>query len=340
MIPWDNSLDHWISNLDLYIPYNRNYLDSFKKILEPFNREDIAAGVQKHCEDLIVAYVKYWLKKLGKRTPQDICLAGGLFANVKINQCISEIKGIRNIFVFPNMGDGGLPVGGVCYQNFIQTGNTKINFSNIYLGMEYNNDEILKILKVKDTELTYKKMKNRPNEIFEMLDSSKVVGYFDGRMEFGPRALGSRSILANARDKKINDQLNKRLERTEFMPFAPVTPEDFASESYINWNPEHIASCFMTRTYKCQLSFRKKHPAVVHVDGTARPQIIKKKHNPRYYDVIKNYCVRSNEKALINTSFNAHEQPIILTPDLAIKSLLQNRIDILVLSDYVVCKKH
>jgi carbamoyltransferase len=166
-----------------------------------------------------------------------------------------------------------------------------------------------------------------------------VVGYFDGRMEYGPRALGSRSILVNARNKSINSQLNKRLERTEFMPFAPVTPEYLAAESYINWKPDHISSYFMTRTYKCKPSFIKTHPAVIHIDGTARPQIIKKNHNPRYYEIIKNYCVRSKEKCLINTSFNAHEQPIISTPDLAIKSLLQNRIDILILSDYVVTKR-
>ena len=92
----------------------------------------------------------------------------------------------------------------------------------------------------------------------------------------------------------------------------------------------------MTRTYKCQSTFIKKHPAVVHVDGTARPQIIKREHNQRYYDVIKTYCDRNNERALINTSFNVHEQPIIISPDLAIRGLLQNRIDILILSDYII----
>ena len=285
-------------------------------------------------------YIKYWLKKLGKNDSQDICLAGGLFANVKINQRISEIKGIRNIFVFPNMGDGGLTVGGACYQNFINNGQAKINFPTVYLGREYKDEEILKFLNSHKDKLTFRKMKNRSNEISEILEDNKVIGYFDGRMEFGPRALGSRSILVNARDKSINNNLNKRLERTEFMPFAPVTPEDLASACYVDWKPEHIASHFMTRTYKCHDSFVKKHPAVVHVDGTARPQIIKKEHNQRYYDVIKTYCERNNEMALVNTSFNVHEQPIILSPDLAIKGLLQNRIDILVLSDFIVFKKH
>ena len=155
-------------------------------------------------------------------------------------------------------------------------------------------------------------------------------------MEFGPRALGSRSILVNAKNKNINEILNKRLERTEFMPFAPVTPVDFAEECYVGWNKNQLASFFMTRTYDCKFEFKKKHPAVVHVDGTARPQIIKPEHNKYYYDLIKTYCVRNGEKALINTSFNAHEQPIIISPDLAIKCLIENRIDILVLSNYIV----
>ena len=182
-------------------------------------------------------------------------------------------------------------------------------------------------------------MQDRSSEISKELEEGKVVGYFDGRMEFGPRALGARSILVNARKKSINDDLNNRLERTEFMPFAPVTPEEFASESYENWSSDHVASHFMTRTYNCKIDFILKHPAVVHIDGTARPQIIKAKHNQRYYDVIKKYCDRNNEKALINTSFNAHEQPIVISPDLAINCLLENRIDILVLSDYIVRRK-
>ena len=101
MVSWDSFSGQWITNLNLYAPHKINNLNSFKKILNPFSKEDIAAGVQKHCENLIISYVKHWLKKLGKDSLQNICLAGGLFANVKINQCISEIEGIKNIFVFP-----------------------------------------------------------------------------------------------------------------------------------------------------------------------------------------------------------------------------------------------
>ena len=339
MVSWNKILGHWSTNLNLYSPHNINDLKSFKNKLNKFKKEDIAAGVQKHCEDLIVKYIKHWLKKINKKDPINICLAGGLFANVKINQNISEIKGIKNIFVFPNMGDGGLTVGGACYQNYLKTNKVKVDFSTVYLGDEFNNEQILNFLNNEKEKISFNKMQDRSNEISKVLEEGKVVGYFDGRMEFGPRALGARSILVNARKKSINDDLNNRLERTEFMPFAPVTPEKFASEAYEDWKPEHVASHFMTRTYNCKTDFILKHPAVVHIDGTARPQIIKAEHNQRYYDVIKTYCERNNEKALINTSFNAHEQPIVISPDLAIKCLVENRIDILVLSDYIVRRK-
>lgn len=337
MVSWNSFLGHWNTNLNLYSPHNINDLETFKKIFKPFKKEDIAAGVQKHCEELLVKYIEYWIKKL-KKNSINVCLAGGVFANVKINQKISEIQGVKNIFVFPNMGDGGLTVGGVCYQNFISQDKTNIEFSNVYLGKDYNDDDILKLLEANKHSLKYHKMKNRPVEISLELEKNKIVGYYDGRMEFGPRALGARSILVSAEDKSTNDYLNKRLERTEFMPFAPVTPIDYAAESYIGWKENDIASYYMTRTYHCFQSFINDHKAVVHIDGTARPQIISPDFNKRYYDLVKTYCDRNKKKALINTSFNVHEQPIIISPDLAIKNLLENRIDTLILSDYLVKK--
>ena len=335
MVSWNNFFGHWNTNLNIYSPHNVNNLESFKKALSPFKKEDIAAGVQKHCEELIVKYINFWIKKLKKKTPVNICLAGGLFANVKINQKIAEINGVKNIFVFPNMGDGGLTVGGACYKNFIDNKSTKTIFSNVYLGKHYENTEILKSLKKFEGKINFNKMENRSLEISKELEENKVVGYFDGRMEFGPRALGARSILVNAQDRSINDYLNKRLERTEFMPFAPVTPIDYASECYLDWKEDQEASFFMTRTYHCNKNFINNHQAVVHIDGTARPQIISLKQNKKYYDLVKTYCERNNKKALINTSFNAHEQPIIISPELAIKCLLDRRIDVLVISDYM-----
>ena len=176
--------------------------------------------------------------------------------------------------------------------------------------------------------------------VAEKLLENKIIGIFNGRMEYGPRALGNRSIIANARDKKINDWLNKRLNRTEFMPFAPVTPSEYAKKCYKNWNTNHIASKFMTRTYDCFKEFSLKHPAVVHIDGTARPQIISRADNKEYYDIVKKFCTLSGDQSLINTSFNSHEEPIVHTPNDAIKALFKNTIDILIIGNFTVQLKN
>ena len=155
-------------------------------------------------------------------------------------------------------------------------------------------------------------------------------------MEYGPRALGNRSILANPKDSTINTWLNKRLHRTEFMPFAPVTPVEYAKKCFINWNKSHVASKFMTRTYRCTNNFIKKHPAVVHIDGTARPQVIFKNDNLNYYNIVKKYCELTGDMALVNTSFNAHEEPIVCKPKEALKTLQNKAIDILIMGNYLI----
>ena len=120
------------------------------------------------------------------------------------------------------------------------------------------------------------------------------------------------------------------------MPFAPVTPMEYASECYIGWEEDHISSKYMTRTYKCTDEFIKRHPAVVHIDGTARPQIVYKNDDMEYYNVVKKYCDLTGEKALINTSFNHHEEPIVCTPKNAIDSLINGNVDILIIDNYAV----
>jgi len=172
-------------------------------------------------------------------------------------------------------------------------------------------------------------------EAVRSIKSNKVVGWFQGRMEFGPRALCNRSILYHCKDKAVNDWLNKRMDRTEFMPFAPVSIDDVAEECYVGWNSEHIASRYMTVTYNCTEEMTKACPAAVHIDGTARPQVISMNSNPRMYSLLKRYYEETGEKALINTSFNRHEEPIVNHPRDAIGALASGMIDVLIMGDYV-----
>ena len=170
----------------------------------------------------------------------------------------------------------------------------------------------------------------------ELIHEGKIVGWFQGRMEYGPRALGTRSILARATDSTINDSLNNRLSRTEFMPFAPVTMIEYAKEYYIGWKPEHFCSTFMTITYNCTDLAKNQTPATVHVDGTARPQIIERQTNPEYYGVVEEYYKISGIASIINTSFNNHEEPILCTPEDAVKSILLGNVDVMFIGDFLV----
>ena len=137
-------------------------------------------------------------------------------------------------------------------------------------------------------------------------------------------------------ENSVNEWLNKRLSRTEFMPFAPVTPREYAGDCYIGWREQDVCAHFMTKTYDCTESFKKAHPAVAHVDGTARPQIVSQEMNGDYYSIVKAYCDASGDRAVINTSFNRHEEPIVCSPEDAVESLLQNTSDVLSIGDYRV----
>ena len=173
-------------------------------------------------------------------------------------------------------------------------------------------------------------------KIARAIHEGKIVGLFQGRMEYGPRALGNRSILARATEREINTWLNKKLNRTEFMPFAPSVLEEEAQTIFPMWKKEHIASRFMTLTYHVKEEWVEKVPAVVHVDNTARPHVVRKEDNPFFHQVLLEYKKISGLPALINTSFNIHEEPIVCTPLDAIRAFIQGHIDILVMENYWV----
>jgi carbamoyltransferase len=155
-------------------------------------------------------------------------------------------------------------------------------------------------------------------------------------MEYGPRALGSRSILASAKDKHINDSLNKRLNRTEFMPFAPATIDELAPLCFENWDSQNNCARFMTTCYECTSFMIENCPATVHIDNTARPQVVRFNDNPDYYNLIRRYYKVSGRPALINTSFNHHEEPIVCTPEDAIRSFKKGNVDILFIENIMI----
>jgi len=317
-------------------PIIMDYLD---KECAGFKREDIAAAAQKLSEDITYEYVRHFVKQTGMKK---VALAGGLFANVRINQKILEIPEVDEVFIHPNMGDGGTATGAayLYYNDVLLEKNSffnprKIDF--VYYGSSYSTNEIESVLK--NSNVRYYRAEYFPLEVAKLVYEGKIVGHFNGAMEYGPRALGNRTILANATDKNINDWLNKRLKRTEFMPFAPVCLEENGNELFHNYESGTYPANFMTITFDVKKTWAEKLPAVTHVDNTARPQTINRNQNKIYYQIVQEYYKLSTLPALINTSFNVHEEPIVRTPLEALNSLKSGCIDILAIGDFIVTFK-
>ncbi|MBU1652207.1 carbamoyltransferase, partial [bacterium] len=269
----------------------------------------------------------------------DVVLAGGIFANVKINQCIAEIDGVQSLFVHPNMGDGGTATGAamlVWADHLRAQGKTyePEAIDEVYYGPGYDDREIEKALG--NYSFQFRKSNDIEADTAEMVAHKKIVGRFNGRMEYGPRALGNRSILADPTDPAINDWLNERLSRTEFMPFAPSALYESANKLYRNYTAGEYASYFMTITFDVEKEWAEKARAVAHVDNTARPQVVKKQANPSYHKILQEYEKRTGLPLFVNTSFNAHEEPIVCTPDDALRSLGNKCVDALSIGSFIV----
>lgn len=295
-----------------------------------YSKENIAFSTQFTLERSVLKCIKSISNK-----KINLVLAGGVFANVKLNQKIAELNNVNKLYVFPNMGDGGLCTGGAQLAYFEKTKKLPKKINSMYLGFSFSKTVIEKELK--KFKLKYSKPNNIEKKIAQLLSRKKVVAQFSGCMEFGPRALGNRSILCSAEDPSINDTLNKRLNRTEFMPFAPILRKK-DSKKYLN-ECKKVDYKFMTFTLDCKSSMLKHAPASVHIDKTARPQLISKSDNLRMYKILNEYEKITNIPILINTSFNMHEEPIVNTPNDAIRAFLLGSLDALVLENYLIIKE-
>jgi len=305
-----------------------------------WRKEDLAATIQQHCERIATAYVRDHLHPDGDG---NVALAGGLFANVRINQKVHEIDGVRRVFVHPGMCDGGLAVGAAlaaCLEHEPGADRPRLDdvIDTVYLGPQYSDAEIA--AELDEAGLSYEKPADAAREIARLLAEGYVVARFDGRMEYGPRALGNRSILYQPADPSVNDWLNHNLQRTEFMPFAPATLWERAHECYENLDGAEHTARFMTITFDCTPQMRRTCPGVVHIDGTARPQLVREQDNPGYYAILRAFERLTGIPSIINTSFNMHEEPIVCSPRDAIRAFLRGHLDYLAIGPYLVrCPK-
>ncbi len=314
----------------------RGAIDALRKRLpENWARENLAASIQQHSERLASGYVA---RHLTPDRPRNLAIAGGLFANVRINQKLKELPGVDRIFVHPGMTDAGLAVGAAlvsCIRgraDAVPWPHTIL--PDVYLGAEFSDAEIERELSSHGLE--YTRADDAETAIGELLADGYVVARFNGRMEYGPRALGNRSILYQPSDRSVNDWLNTALRRTEFMPFAPATMNEQAQSSYRDIAGARDTARFMTITCDVTASMRQTCAGAVHIDGTARPQLVRAEDNPSFHRIIEAFYRLTGVPTVINTSFNMHEEPIVYSPADAIRAFRLGHLDYLAIGDFLV----
>ncbi|MFM7201124.1 MAG: carbamoyltransferase C-terminal domain-containing protein [Myxococcota bacterium] len=301
--------------------------DPFYRALAGYTREEIAASVQQNLEQQVGAFVSYWCQKSGL---SQLAVAGGVFANVKLNQRLLERPEVSRLHVYPHMSDGGLPAGAALKLG----GATPGAIETAYLGPEIS--EVSAEQALRAAGLPFERPQALAEHVASLLAQGKVVARAAGKLEWGPRALGNRSILYRPDDRQVNDWLNKHLRRTEFMPFAPSTLDEAADKLYVGLEGARDAARFMTVCFDCTAEMRRQGAGVVHVDGTARPQLVRAQDNPAYHALLKAFERKTGLSSVINTSFNMHEEPIVATAEDAIKGWQDAGLEVLVLGPFVV----
>jgi len=299
-------------------------------ILEPYIH--IAAATQKMFEDVTLTLLDTYLSESLKKHDGNLCFAGGCALNVSLNRKLIDHPLVKRLFVQPAADDSGTPLGAAA-QVAVQKGE-KINpMKHVYLGPSYTNNEIETCLK--QSGITYTTHDNIEEVVAELLSQGKVVAWFQGRMEFGPRALGNRSILAHPSERGIADRVNEMIKyREKWRPFCPAILPEYAEEILGTNHP----SPFMTFSFKVNPKWHERIREVVHVDGTARPQIVDAETNPRFHNLLKQFHQKTNIPVLLNTSLNRRGEPMVCSLEDAIRMFYGSGLEILVLGNCLIKK--
>lgn len=335
---------HLDKNLVMHCKYPAMFIDKFYEKEMKFVRFDnFAAGLQKLVEEITKNWIKDGIKKTGIKR---IALSGGVFMNVKACQKISELPEVGEIFIMPSSGDESNAIGACFYgyQKYCKEKNQKIKqvpIKDLYLGPEYDNKYFENLIKKKGLDNKYKitKQKNINKKVAELLAKGKIVARCSGNSEWGARALGNRSILSNPSDKESIRILNELIKDRDFwMPFTPSILDKYEKD-YIQ-NPKKIFSPYMVITYNSTEKAKEDLKAAMHpYDFTIRPQIVTKEYNKDYYEVIENFKKLTNIGGILNTSFNLHGEPNVLTPEDALHTLDNSGLKYLAVGNYLVEKK-
>ena len=298
--------------------------------------EDIAAALQATLEDIEFTQLRHLYEET---KCLNLVMAGGCALNSVANGKILSNTPFENVWIHPNATDGGSSIGAAFYLYNTILGNPReYEFKNPFLGPSFNDQEIEKFLNKNGVQ--YHRFGNDeeiPEKVADLLWDNKVVGWFQGGMEWGPRALGARSILSNACNSDMKEILNRKVKHREpFRPFAPVVCAEDAPTYFECDDPLPEAADYMLMVYSIRPEYHERIPSVTHVDGSGRLQSIRRHQNPLYYDVIKSFGKRSGIPILVNTSFNIRGEPIVSTPYYAYRCMMGTGIDCLVIGSFLV----
>lgn len=293
--------------------------------------ENIAASLQEKLETVVFHLLTAAHKKY---KTDNLCLAGGVALNSVMNGKILKNTPFKRLYIPPDPGDGGGAMGAALWAS-----TTRPKSFTPYLGPSFPGEQMEDVLVRHGLSYTRLDQKNLIDRVAELLSQEKIIGWFQGRMEWGPRALGNRSILASAARIEMRDIINSKVKHRElFRPFAPVVLSQHVKEYFITDSPVPTSAKYMLFVYPFRPKGKREVPAVVHVDGTGRLQTLERSDNPLYYDLIETYAKKTGVPIIINTSFNVRGEPIVCTPLDAVHCFLKTDIDYLVMGPFLVRK--
>jgi carbamoyltransferase len=290
---------------------------------------DVAWAVQDACERAELAVIRRAVSLTGSR---NLCLAGGVALNSKANGLILSRRLVDRIFIQPAATDDGVAIGAALAAP-VAAGFRCAEMTKAYLGSQSAPAEIEAALRT--YKLSYQSLANPADTAADLLVRDQLIGWYQGREEFGPRALGNRSILADPRDVRNRDRVNNAVKfREDWRPFAPSVLEEAGSSLFEDYH----STPFMTLTFQVRPEKKEAIAAAVHVDGSARVQSVTRDQNARYYDLIKSFAAKTGVPAVLNTSFNLKGEPIVNSPFDAIRTFYTSGLDALILDRYLICK--
>ena len=302
--------------------------------------KDLAAAVQSVLQTVQLHVLKHFAAKTGLK---DLCMAGGVALNCTTNGIVRRSRLFRRVFVQPAAGDDGTALGAALYVQHSREAQTPApRIAAPLWGPSYGRDDIRQVLAQRnDVEaMAYDSFPELAAAAAQRLSTGEIMGWFQGKMEFGPRALGSRSILADPRPADMRARVNMLIKKREgFRPFAPAVTAERAMEYFDLDDGDEETYAHMLFVVPVRSAYRDKLPAVTHVDGTARVQTVTKATNERFHEVLNAFAAKSSMPILLNTSFNVKGQPIVCTPTEAIDTFLAAGLDAMVLGDFMVTAK-